>query len=776
MATPQSSKPGVSDNQDTEAVDLLMLFSTQSKQQNPASAPKSSETETEIKLEKSSTTAAAQSPSIRVMTPLPTRQESDAASSAMSSIQMQKTPNNSMNTRLDKVARSPGPAAAALASGNSGTSSNKAIVAAAALAAAAATPLPILRKSDPSASIDDRLSSELVDTNSNKPATSKRKRDKSMTRDIGQNREKVNKGFPNEEKVETPKIENETNEGPPPYAVGPDSGIISCICGYDHDDGLTIQCDKCFRWQHLVCMGFKSIDETPDDFQCNLCNKNLHVDVARAKRLQENYLKEERMKRKKSPHSTEITKVTSKNVGAQFKKKKVDDTSSDLMGVNKYSTLYYPIDYFIYQSPSIRSLFTQLPDFLKKNKQVIKIERQSLAKLVSSSNAGVNIKNSSENAKTKFAGVSKVGLYSTKPFKDNSFISILSGEVETKQNYICEKINKYWLLGCPKPSVYFHPILPVVIDQRGMGNHTRFIRKSCKPNCEIRTLLINKQEITFGVFAIKEIKADQEITLPWEWDIDHPILKIINTTETFETMDSETKMVLINSIQGILDLTECADSVGDCVINKIRKQSAYLQRNTRKNNISHLSPTPNQRYVPIDHRYQGRNELILKSIANTEKSIHGDESCDNDDSYKMQKDPSETSDSSVITNEEGVVNFNFKTKTKNTIYNLHILPKQFELLRQYYQNSQDLSGTDINTTNNFAKEDKIMPKDESKMPMPIDVNPKVLQKLQTVSAESSINGTKEIGNVLIGKGTEIEEKPKIVKKFSLADYKRKKTS
>lgn len=770
MATPQSSKPGVSDRQDTEAVDLLMLFSTQSKQQNPSSASKPSETENEIKLENASTTPAAQPPLPPIMTPLSSKQANDPTPSAVSSIQMQKTPNNSMNTRLDKVARSPGPAAAALASGNSGNSSNKAIVAAAALAAAAATPLPILRKSDPPESIDNKLLGEPLDMNSNKP-TSKRKREKSRTR------ENSNKGSPKTDKFETPKIKNEANDGPPPYAVGPDSGIISCICGYDHDDGLTIQCDKCFRWQHLVCMGFKSIDETPDDFQCNLCNKNLHVDVARAKKLQENYLKEEKVKRKRSPHPTEITKVASKNVGgAQFKKRKVDDTSSELVGVNKYSTLYYPIDYFIYQSSSVKTLFTQFPELLKKNKQVIKIEKQNLAKLISSSNAGVNIKNSSENAKTKFTGISKLGLYSTKPFKDNSFISILSGEVETKQNYISEKINKYWLLGCPKPSVYFHPNLPIVIDQRGMGNHTRFIRKSCKPNCEIRTMIINKQEITFGVFAIKEIKADQEITLPWEWDIDHPILQLINNAETFETMDAETKMVLINSIQGILDLTECANSAGDCVINKVKKQSAYLQRNTRKNNISHLSPTPNQKYVSIDHRYQDRNELILKSIANTEKNLHGDESFNNDDSYNMQKDPSETSDSNVIINEDGVVNFNFKTKTKNTIYNLHILPKQFELLRQYYQNSQDLSRINLNTTNDFAKEDNITPKDESKMPMPIDVNPKVLQKLQPVSADPLINGTKEIGSALIGKGTEVDEKPKIVKKFSLADYKRKKTS
>lgn len=29
---------------------------------------------------------------------------------------------------------------------------------------------------------------------------------------------------------------------------------IRCICGYQHDDGSLIQCDKCNEQQHRVCM------------------------------------------------------------------------------------------------------------------------------------------------------------------------------------------------------------------------------------------------------------------------------------------------------------------------------------------------------------------------------------------------------------------------------------------------------------------------------------------------------------------------------------------
>ncbi|KAG0682444.1 hypothetical protein C6P42_002985, partial [Pichia californica] len=584
----------------------------------------------------------------------------------------------------------------------------------------------------------------------------------------------------------------------PSYAVGPDAGIISCVCGFDHDDGLTIQCDKCFRWQHLVCMGFDSINDTPDDFQCNLCNKNLHVDAIKAKKLQENYLKEEKTKRKRSPYSNDNSKSTNKNVGAaQFKKKKVDENSIESIGIDKYNTLYYPIDYYVYQSSSAKSLFIQLPEILKKNKNILKLDKNNLNKLISNNSNWINIKSAPENAKMKFTGISKLGLYSTKLIKENSFISLMSGEIDTKQNYICEKMNKYWLLGCPKPNVFFHSELPIVIDQRGLGNHTRFIRKSCKPNCEIRTIIVNKHDISFGLFSLKEIRSDSELTLPWEWDPDHPILHIINDSETFENMEAEMKTVLINSIQSVLDLTDCGctNTSSECIINKVKKLSAYLQRNTRKNNITHLSPTPNQKYIPLDERYKARNEFILKNINSNENlindAVNGNNGNSNNNQDKNEQnneidinieESGEVIQDGVSTSLDGTINFNFKPKLKNNIYNLHILPKQFELIKKYYQNSEmirKMNEEDKNKKHEILlklkkqKEEIKQINNGSEMPTPVEVNSNVLQKLNMISIDSNLfNGSKETN---LTTGIEVEEKPKIVKKFSLADYKKKKT-
>lgn len=56
------------------------------------------------------------------------------------------------------------------------------------------------------------------------------------------------------------------------YKVKPESGIIGCICGIEDDDGFTIQCDICYRWQHCLCMGYSTNEEIPDEYKCYFCD------------------------------------------------------------------------------------------------------------------------------------------------------------------------------------------------------------------------------------------------------------------------------------------------------------------------------------------------------------------------------------------------------------------------------------------------------------------------------------------------------------------------
>ena len=77
----------------------------------------------------------------------------------------------------------------------------------------------------------------------------------------------------------------------------------------------------------------------------------------------------------------------------------------------------------------------------------------------------------------------------------------------------------------PKPFVHlFGPPLDVALDARIQGNEARFVRSGCKPNAVIRPVICEQAKLDpedplkFGVFALRDLKANEEVVLGWEWD------------------------------------------------------------------------------------------------------------------------------------------------------------------------------------------------------------------------------------------------------------------
>lgn len=71
-----------------------------------------------------------------------------------------------------------------------------------------------------------------------------------------------------------------------------------------------------------------------------------------------------------------------------------------------------------------------------------------------------------------------------------------------------EDITNYYMLTIDKDCI---------IDAGPMGNLSRFMNHSCDPNCETQKWTVNG-EVRVGLFASREIKADEELTFDYQLD------------------------------------------------------------------------------------------------------------------------------------------------------------------------------------------------------------------------------------------------------------------
>ncbi|CUM68179.1 uncharacterized protein PRCAT00005897001 [Priceomyces carsonii] len=241
------------------------------------------------------------------------------------------TPEISQTLSSYQMHRSPGPANVALARGinlETGERNNKnAMIAAAALAAAADIPLPLKQVESNELNMSDSKNDMHAEDQLTEPE------EEDITEEeipSGRKQEERSKTIPND--VLALNIDSPNTFKVPPlneYQVDPDSGLIGCICGIDEDDGFTVQCDICYRWQHCVCMGFESSDEVPEDeYKCFYCDHNkwgkIRADVCRENTLRR--LDAERSVDNRKPNNGKRKQSTGKSE-KQDKRKKSNVTS-----------------------------------------------------------------------------------------------------------------------------------------------------------------------------------------------------------------------------------------------------------------------------------------------------------------------------------------------------------------------------------------------------------------------------------------------------------------
>ncbi|KAL8735226.1 MAG: hypothetical protein Q9166_001102 [cf. Caloplaca sp. 2 TL-2023] len=104
------------------------------------------------------------------------------------------------------------------------------------------------------------------------------------------------------------------------------------------------------------------------------------------------------------------------------------------------------------------------------------------------------------------------------PLVTGSIVGELKGKIGHMRDYVQDPTNRWDYLRHPVPFVFFHPKLPIYIDTRREGTRCRYLRRSCRPNLTMTTILENGSDYRFCFVAKHDLEAGSELTIGWTLD------------------------------------------------------------------------------------------------------------------------------------------------------------------------------------------------------------------------------------------------------------------
>ncbi|PPQ74764.1 hypothetical protein CVT24_003189 [Panaeolus cyanescens] len=265
-------------------------------------------------------------------------------------------------------------------------------------------------------------------------------------------------------------------------------------------------------------------------------------------------------------------------------------------------------------------------------------------------------------------------LHTTAPLSSSSLIIPLKSRISSSTSYLRDPLNSYAHLGMPRPFVHLvGPPLDVALDGRGVGNEARWVRSGCVPNAVVRPVLCKEKKrrrgkvekekgkgegedgmdvdgegegearekgvkengekkgkgkekenvrdggdededdttLGFALFATRDLKANEEVVLGWEWDdgnVVHLLPALMDcpgmfSTPTSSNHNSPTQILhLRNQMANILHalsstFATCACGAGskDCVLKRMQH---FVQASSALTTGSSLSSLDRQNLDP----------------------------------------------------------------------------------------------------------------------------------------------------------------------------------
>ncbi|KAI4245978.1 MAG: hypothetical protein L6R40_002194 [Gallowayella cf. fulva] len=201
------------------------------------------------------------------------------------------------------------------------------------------------------------------------------------------------------------------------------------------------------------------------------------------------------------------------------------------------------------------------------------------------------------------------------PLVTGSIVGELKGKIGHMQDYVQDPTNRWDYLRHPVPFVFFHPKLPIYIDTRREGTRCRYLRRSCRPNLIMTTILENGSDYRFCFVAKHDLEAGSELTIGWTLDQhcrevfrrNSEQVKIEGTTDA----DEDYVSAWVGKV--LADFGGCAcDSPSECSLAKYDRRSRVPLggTSTLPNGNAKGRGGYGKRYSPNTDQDKGRSQFL----------------------------------------------------------------------------------------------------------------------------------------------------------------------